>query len=82
MLLDVAPDQTVEHRPIILGQRPALDQDLGHRARPFLRPALKGGDQVGLLDQAVLQGEDAEEQVPVGFDCGHGMGLRWGCRSA
>ena len=36
-------------------------------------PGLEGGDELGLVDQAVLQGEQAEEQVMVGGV--HGKGL-------
>ena len=39
-------------------------------------PGLEGGDELGLVDQAVLKGEQSEEQVAVGVDGGHGTGLR------
>jgi hypothetical protein len=42
---------------------------------------LKGGDEVGLLDQAVLSSQDPEKQVAVGFALGHGIGLRAGVSS-
>ena len=44
------------------------------------RPGLEGGDELALVDQAVLQGEQAEEEVAVGGDGGHGAGLREGRR--
>ncbi len=77
-LLEVTPDEAVEHRPIIRAQGAAIHQDLAHRPRPLLRPALEAGDQIGLLDQAVLKREDAEEQVAFGFDFGdHGQAPWW-----
>ena len=53
----------------VLGQGPGL----------VAGPGLEGGDELDLVDQAVLQGEQAEEQVVVGGDGGHGAGLP-GCR--
>src|SRR5262249_52458862 len=38
-------------------------------------PGPEGGDELALVDQADLQGEQAEEQVAVGGDGGHGAGL-------
>ena len=76
MLLNMAPNQPLEHGPIILGERTALDHDPGHRPRPFFRPALKRGDEVGLIDQPVLKRQDAEKQVSLGFDDCHEMILR------
>ena len=51
------------------------------RQRPGLvsGPGLEGGDELGLVDQAVLKGQQAEEQVAVGVD-GHGTVSRGGGR--
>ena len=76
MLLNVAQHQPLEHGPIILGERTALDHDPGHRPRPLFRPALKRGDEVGLIDQPVLQRQDAEQEVSLGFDDCHEVILR------
>jgi hypothetical protein len=34
-------------------------------------PRLEGGDELALVDQAVLQGEQAEVEVALGGDGGH-----------
>ena len=39
-------------------------------------PGLEGGDELALVDQPVLQREQAEEQVAVGDDGGHGTVLQ------
>ena len=49
-------------------------------------PGVEGGDELALVDQAVLEGEQAEEQVAVGGDGGHGRASREastsdGCRA-
>src|SRR5262249_55467615 len=43
-------------------------------------PGLEGGHELDLVDQAVLEGEQAEEQVAIGGDGGQGSGLRAGRR--
>ena len=45
----------------------AVDEVVGQRAGTLSRgPGLEGGDELALVDQAVLQGEQPEEQVAVG----------------
>ncbi len=55
----------------MVGQRPVLVE----------RPGLEGSDELDLANQAVLQGQQAEEQVTFGGDGGHEAGLlesrRW-----
>src|SRR5262249_33289030 len=51
-------------RDEVVGQRPGL----------VAGPGLEGGDELALVDQAVLEREQAEEQVAVGVGAGH----RWG----
>src|SRR5262249_30736382 len=52
-----------------------LGQDLGHGSVPGLGPGMEGGDELGLVDQAGLERQQAKEQVP--FDGGgeHGRSL-------
>ncbi len=49
----------------VLGQGPGL----------VASPGLESGDELALVDQADLEGEQAEEQVAVGSAGGHGAGL-------
>jgi hypothetical protein len=63
VLLQVHTDQPIQQRPAFLAQRSALDQDFRKRPRPILGPVLKTGNQVGPINQPVLQSQDAKEQV-------------------
>ena len=54
----------------VLGQRPGL----------VAGPGLEGGDELALVDQAVLQGQQTKEQITLGRDGGHGPGLPEGRR--
>ena len=49
----------------VVGQRPAL----------VAGPGLEGGDELPLVDHAVLECEQTEEQVAIGGDGGHGAAL-------
>ena len=49
----------------------AGDEVVGQGAGLVAGPGLEGGDELGLVDQAVLQREQAEEEVAVGVG-GHG----------
>ena len=61
--LDDGPVVGVEmaHGDEVLGQRPALVE----------RPGLEGPDEPGLVDQAVLQGEQSEEEIAIDIGGGH-----------
>src|SRR5262249_7652117 len=52
------------------------DEVLGQLAGLVASPGLEGGDELDLVDQAVLQREQTEEQVTFGGDGGHGAGLQ------
>jgi hypothetical protein len=41
---------------------------LRQRARPVAGPRLKSGDELNLVDQAVLEGKKTEEQVTIDGD--------------
>ena len=69
VLLQMAGDQGLDGGTVVGVEVAAADQVLGQRPLLVERPGLKGGDELPLVDQAVLEGEQAEEQVAVG---GHG----------
>ena len=73
VLLEVRGDQGLDGGPLVGVEVAAGDQVVGQRPGLVAGPGLEGGDELGLVDQAVLQGEQAEEQVAVG---GHG-GVSW-----
>ena len=76
VLLEVQADQGLDGGSLVVGVEVAAgDQVLGQRPGLVERPGLEGGDELGLVDQAVLEGEQTEEQVAVGGDGGHGAGL-------
>ena len=50
---------------------PRRDKMLGQRPRFLERPGLKGRDELRLVDQPVLQSEQAEEEIAIGIDGGH-----------
>ena len=52
-----------------------VDQVVGQRSALVARPGGEGREQRPLVDQAVLQGEQTEEEIAIGIDGGHGMGL-------
>jgi hypothetical protein len=58
----------------------ATDEVVGQGATLVERPGLEGGDELALVNQAVLQGQQAEEEVAVGGEGGHGVGLLGGRR--
>ena len=51
---------------------PQRDEVVGQRPGPVAGPGLEGGDEPGLVDQAVLQRDEAEEEVSVGGEGFHG----------
>jgi hypothetical protein len=63
-------DQGLDRRAILGIEIATGDEMLGQRPRPVARPGQEGGDELALVDQAVLQGDQAEQQVVVGGDHG------------
>ncbi len=51
--------------PLVGVDRPLRSQELGDRPRLVAGPRPKGGNQNGLVDQSVLKGEQADQQVAV-----------------
>src|SRR4051794_8028204 len=63
MPLEVALDQPLDGGAIVGVE---IAKVVGERAGAGARPRLEGGDELVLVDQAVLKGEQAEKQVRVG----------------
>ena len=59
----VSGHERFEQRAVIVVASPLLDEDLSHGATFRESPGLKGGDQGGLLDHSVLEGEQAEKEA-------------------
>ena len=62
-------DQGLDRGTLLGVEVAAGDEVVGQGPGLVAGPGLEGGDELALVDQAVLQGEQAEEQVAVG---GHG----------
>ena len=82
VLLQVQPDHGLDAGALVGVEVAAGGEVLGQGPGLVAGPGLEGGDELALVDQAVLQGEQAEEQVAVGGDGGHGAGLPEGRRTA
>ena len=80
VLLEVPCHQGLDGGPVVGVEVAAGDEVVGQGAGLVEGPGLEGGDELALVDQAVLQRQQAEEQVAVGGDGGHGAGLREGRR--
>ena len=77
---EVPGDQGLDGGAVVGVEVAAGDEVVGQGAGLVERPGLEGGHELALVDQAVLQGQQAEEQVAVGGDGGHGAGLLEGGR--
>ena len=67
-------DQGLDGGAVVGVEVAAGDEVVGQRPGLVAGPGLEGGDELGLVDQAVLEGEQAEEQVAVGGNGVH----KWG----
>jgi hypothetical protein len=72
---DVACHQGIDRRSVVGIEVTAVDEVVGQGAGLLECPGLEGGHELDLIDQAVLQREQAEEQVTVGGDGSRGAGL-------
>src|SRR5262249_57152778 len=66
------PDHGLDAGALVGVEVAATDEVVGEGAGLVERPRLERGDNVALVDQPVLQREQAEEQVAVSGDGGHG----------
>ena len=51
------------------------DEVVGQGSGLVARPGGEGGEQRVLADQAVLKGQQAEKEIAIGIEGGHGMRL-------
>ena len=72
MLLEVQRDQRLDGGALLGVEVAAGDEVVGQGPGLVAGPGLEGGDELALVDQAVLQGEQAEEQVAVGGEAAMG----------
>ena len=72
MPFQVLGDETFQDRPIVGVDGSLVEEDLGDRSILVAGPGVERGDERGLVDHAVLQREQAEEEVAVSGN-GHGV---------
>ena len=70
VLLEMQADHGLDDRPLVGLEIAVRGQVIGQRAVLLKRPCLEGGDELGLVDHPVLEGDQAEQQIAVGV--GHG----------
>ena len=76
MLLQVQPDHRLDHAALVGIEGAAVDEVIGQRPVFLERPGLKPGDELDLVDQPILQRQQAEEQVAVRARVVHASSLR------
>ena len=84
MFLLVEPDHRLDHAALVGVQVAAVDQVFRDLAALVATPGPEGGDELVLIDQAVLEGKQSKEEVAVRIDGGHGtdlLGVGQGARS-
>jgi hypothetical protein len=69
-------NQTIHQRPLGAGQIATCFQVVSQRPVFIARPGPEGVDELVLVDQTILESDEAEEQVAIGGDCGHGTSLQ------
>src|SRR5271166_2224299 len=68
MLLEVPRNESLDRNSVVAVEVTAGNEMIGHRPGLVAGPGLKGGDELALIDQAVLQCKQAEEKVTRGMD--------------
>jgi hypothetical protein len=63
MLLEVPCDQSLNGKSVLAVEVATGYEEIGHRSGFVAGPSLEGGDELALVDQAILQGEEAEKQI-------------------
>jgi hypothetical protein len=76
VLLQVQSDHGLDAGALVGVKVAAAGEVVGQRPALVAGPGLEGGDELALVNQAVLEGKQAEEQIVVGGDGGHQAGLR------
>ena len=67
MLLQVPGHQRFNDGPVVGVEMAHGDEVLDERPALVERPGLEGPDEPGLVDQAILQGEQTDEEIAVGI---------------
>jgi hypothetical protein len=78
--LEVLAHQHADQGVVLGRERPAVEQDVAEGAGAVGRPVVEGGDQVGRVDEPVLQGQHGEQEVAVDVEVGHGGGPVYAAR--
>jgi hypothetical protein len=76
VLLQVQPDHGLDAGALVVVEVAAGGEVLGQRPGLVAGPGLEGGHELDLVDQAVLERQQAEEQVAIGGD-GTGLPGSW-----
>ncbi len=71
VLPQVQADHGLDAESLVVVEVAAPDEVVGQGASPVAGPGLEGGDELPLVDEAVLECEQTEEQVALGGDGGH-----------
>ena len=83
VLLEVPGDQRLDHVAVVGVEVAAGHEMIGHRPALVAGPGLEGGDELALVDQAVLECEQAEEEVARWVDrrwCHRRLLVEWSWR--
>jgi hypothetical protein len=80
VLLQVQANHCRYAGPLVGIEVAAGGEVAGQRPGAVARPGAEGGDELVLVNQAVLKREQAEEHVVLGGDGGHGASLPGGRR--
>jgi hypothetical protein len=70
-LLEVLGDERIQEREFIWREYAALHEDLAQRVPFVVNPAIEDVEQGVAIDEAVLQGEQPEQQIAAGIDGWH-----------
>ena len=63
VFFEMPRDQGIDRRTVVGVEIAAGDEVVGQAGRLSQRPGLEASDELDLVDQAVLEGEDTEKQV-------------------
>ena len=69
VLLQMLGDELVQQGALPIVQVAPIDEMVGQGTGLVAGPGLEGGDELDLVDQADLQGEETEEEMSVGIGC-------------
>jgi hypothetical protein len=64
--LEVSQDESFDRNAVVCIQIPSIDEVISQRSSLVAGPSVERGDELRLLDQAILQGEQAEQKITIG----------------